>query len=196
MKDLIILMVGLVVATFDERVQMNIIPVNLVTDIVGYALVIKGLTGLIPWSPCFKRARIYAVLAMISTLGIRAVRYFGIAYSADALTYGLAAIFYIYTTYYILEGIIVKNKMEKITETTSNLRGAWVALSVAQFLYSICYLADIGSLLEGIGLAGLEDPIKSLFGAAAFATNAFFVIMLNQTRILLFPKEKNLEENE
>lgn len=189
MKDMIILMAGLLIATFDERVQMNIIPVNLVTDIAGYALVIRGLTGLIPWSPCFKRARRYAIFAMLSTLGIRAVKYFGIAYSADALTYGLAAIFYIYTTYYTLEGITVKTKTEKITETTSNLRGAWVGLSVAQFLYSLCYLADIGSLLEGIGLAGLETPIKSLFGAVAFASNAFFVIMLNQTRQLLFSKK-------
>lgn len=194
MKDLIMLMAGLLIATFDERVQMSFIPVNVVTDIVGYILLIRGLTGLIPWSPCFKRSRTYAIFAMISTLGIRVVNYFGIAYSADALTYGLSAIFYIYTTYYILEGIIVKNKTEKITETNANLRGAWMALSVAQFLYSLCYLADIGNLLEGIGLAGLEDPIKSLFGAAAFATNAFFVIMLNQTRILLFPKQEEAED--
>lgn len=193
MKNLIMLMAGLLIATFDERVQMSIIPINVVTDIVGYALVIWGLTGLITWSPCFKRARTYAVLAMISTLGIRVVNYFGIEYSADALTYGLAAIFYIYTTYYVLEGIMVKNKTEKITEPNANLKGAWMALSVAQFLYSICYLTDIGGLLENIGLGGLEDPIKSLFGAAAFATNAFFVIMLNQVRMLLFPKQEDTQ---
>lgn len=193
MKSLIMLMAGLLIASFDERVQMAFIPVNVVTDIVGYVLIIKGLTGVIPWSPCFKRSRTYAILAMIATLGIRVVNHFGIEYSADALTYGLSAIFYIYTTYYILEGILVKTKTEKITETNSNLRGAWMALSVAQFLYSICYLADIGGLLENIGLAGLESPIRSLFGAAAFATNAFFVIMLNQTRMLLFPKKEEAD---
>ena len=57
-----------------------------------------------------------------------------------ALMYGMGAIFYIYMTYYIMEGLMVKNKMEKITEPNANLKGAWMALAVAQF-FQHCVLA-------------------------------------------------------
>lgn len=190
MKALIKLMAGLFIVALDGRVQMSMVLVNVITDVVGYALIFIGLTELIPWSPCFKRGRKHAVGAFIFSLGIRAVTYFGLSQSFAALAYGMTAIFYIYMTYYIMEGLLVKNKTEKITEPNSNLRGAWTALAVGQFLYSLCYLAEIGSFLEEVGLGGLDAPVKALFGAAAFATNTFFIIMINQTRLLLFPKQE------
>lgn len=190
MKALMKLMAGLFIVALDGRVQMNIILINIITDAAGYALILMSLTELIPWSPCFKRGRRHAIGAFISSLGIRAVNYFELPQSFYALVYGMSAIFYIYMTYYIMEGLLVKNKTEKITEPNSNLRGAWTALAIAQFLYSFCYLAEIGSLLEGVGLGGLEAPVKALFGAAAFAANTFFVIMINQIRMLLFPKQE------
>lgn len=189
MNSLIKVMAGLFIITLDGRIQMDIVMANILTDIVGHALVIWGVTGLIPWSPCFKSSRLHAVLSLIFSLGTRVVTSQGMSQSFMALMYGMTAIFYIYMTYYIMEGLMVKNKMEKITEPNSNLKGAWMALAVAEFLYSFCYLADIGSLMQEFELAGLEGAVRGLVGAAAFATSTFFIIMINQVRGLLFPKQ-------
>lgn len=131
MKDLIKVMAGLFILSLDNRVQMDIVAINVITDIVGHALVIWGVTGLIPWSPCFKRSRTHAVLSLIFCLGIRGVTYFQWPQAFISLVYGMSAIFYIYMTYYIMEGLMVKNKTEKITEPNANLKGAWTALAVA-----------------------------------------------------------------
>ena len=192
MKALIKLMAGLIIITLDGRIQLDIMPVNVITDIVGYGLIIWGATELVSWSPCFKSCRLHAVLSLIFSLGIRMVTYFEMSHSFVALMYGMTAIFYIYMTYYIMEGLMVKNKMEKITEPNANLKGAWMALAVAEFLYSLCYLADIGTFLEEVGLGGLEAPVRGLVGAVAFALNAFFVIMINQVRGLLYPKKETI----
>ncbi len=191
MKDLIKVMAGLFIISLDNRIRMDIIMVNIVTDIVGHTLLIWGVTGLIPWSPCFKLSRKHAVLSLIFCLGTRLVTYLNMPQSVMALMYGMGAIFYIYMTYYIMEGLMVKNKMEKITEPNANLKGAWMALAIAQFFYCLCYLADIGEFLEEVGLGGLESPVKGLFGAAAFALSTFFIIMINQVRGLLYPKAEN-----
>ncbi len=188
MKDLIKVMAGLFILSLDNRVQMDIVAINVITDIVGHALVIWGVTGLIPWSPCFKRSRTHAVLSLIFCLGIRGVTYFQWPQAFVSLVYGMSAIFYIYMTYYIMEGLMVKNKTEKITEPNANLKGAWTALAVAEFLFCFCYLADIGELLQEIGLGGLERSVRGLFGAAAFALSTFFIIIINQIRGLLYPK--------
>ena len=190
MKDLIRVMAGLFIISLDNRVQMDILTVNVITDIVGHGLLIWGVTGLIPWSPCFKSSRTHAILSLIFCLGVRLVSYYPVMHSLSALMYGMAAIFYIYMTYYIMEGLMVKDKMEKITEPNANLKGAWIALAIAEFLYCFCYLAEIGEVLVEIGLGGLEGPARGLMGAAAFATSTFFIIMINQVRGLLFPKEE------
>lgn len=194
MKALIRLMAGLIIITLDGRIQMDTVVINVITDLVGHALIIWGATGLIPWSPCFKSCRLQAVLSLVFSLGIRLVTYYELPHSFAALTYGMAAIFHIYMTYYIMEGLMVKNKMEQITEPNANLKGAWMALAVADFLYCLCYLADIGTFLEGVGLGGLEGSVRGLVGAAAFALNAFFVIMINQVRGLLYPKKADAAE--
>lgn len=188
MKDLIKVMAGLFIISLDNRIQMDILPVNVATDIAGHLLLIWGVTGLIPWSPCFKSSRFQAVLSLAFCLGIRLVTYLKLSHSAVALMYGMSTIAYIYMTYYMMEGLMVKIKTEKLTELNANLKGAWMALAVAGFVYCLCYLADIGSFLQEVGLGGLESPVRALTGAAAFGTNAFFVIMINQIRESLYPK--------
>lgn len=190
MKDLIRVMAGLFILSLDNRVRMDIFTVNVITDIVGHGLLIWGVTGLIPWSPCFKSSRTHAILSLIFCLGVRVVSYYPVMHSLTALMYGMAAIFYIYMTYYIMEGLMVKDKMEKITEPNANLKGAWIALAIAEFLYCFCYLAEIGEFLNEVGLGGLEGPIRGLTGAAAFATSTFFIIIINQVRGMLFPKSE------
>lgn len=194
MKDLIKLIAGLLIITLDGRVQMDILAVNVATDLVGHALIIWAVTGLISWSPCFKSSRTYAILSLLFSLGIRLVTWRGMSQSFVALMYGMSTIFHIYMTYYIMEGLMVKGKMEKITEPNANLKGAWMAMAVAEFLYCLCYLTDIGTFLQDNGLGGLEAPVRALVGAASFALNAFFIIIINQIRGLLYSKEEKKEE--
>lgn len=194
MKALIKLMAGLLIITLDGRVQMDIVAVNVITDLVGHALIIWAAAELTEWTPCFKSCRNYAILSLFGSLAIRLVTWKGLTDSFTALAYGLATIFRIYMTYYIMEGLMVKNKMEKITEPNANFKGAWMAMAVAEFLYCLCYLTDIGDILTEFGLGGLEESVRALVGAAAFALNTFFVIVINQIRELLYPK--NTEEAE
>lgn len=193
MKEFIKLMAGLLIISLDGRVQMNLTAVNVVTDLAGHALIIWAVTEMMEWSPCFKRCRNYAVLSLVGSLAVRLVTWKGLTGSFPALAYGLAAIFRIYMTYYMMEGLMVKNKMEKITEPNANFKGAWMALAVAEFLYCLCYLTDIGELLAEFGLGGLEGSVRALVGAVAFALNAFFVIVINQIRELLYPRKSEEE---
>lgn len=194
MKALIELMAGLFIIALDGRAQMNIILVNVITDVVGYALLIIGLTGLIPWSPCFKKGRWHAIGAFIFSLGLRLVKYLELSQEYDTIVYGMTAVFYIYMTFYIVEGLAVKCKVENITEQNSNLKGIWVISAAAQMLYSFCHLVDLQGFLAGFELGVLTAPIRIVVGVAAFVANSFFVIVINQIRIQLFPKQEEIAE--
>lgn len=190
MKALIELMLGLFIITLDGRAQMNIILVNVITDVAGYGLLIAGMTGLIPWSPCFKKGRWHAAGALVFSIGLRVVQYLELTQEYRAVAYGMTAVFYIYMTFYIVEGIDVKCKTEKRTEQNANLRGIWIVTAAAQMLYSFCSLVDLQGFLEGFQLGVLTAPLRAVLGVLAFVANSFFVITINQIRIQLFPKRE------
>lgn len=194
MNCILKVMLGLFLSVLDGKVQINIWYLNILTDILGYGLIIWGVHEMIPWSPCFKKSRTHAVWAAVCSIGLRFALNFSVSYSIQSLLRGMGTIFFIYLTYYMMEGYVVKNKMDKIEEPTGNLKGAWIALAVSNALYCFCYLADLKELMLELGLEGLEQTVIGLMGVAVFATDVFFIMVMNQERSLIFPREDSEEK--
>lgn len=89
-----------------------------------------------------------------------------------------------------MEGLYVKNKTEKIYELNSQLRGSWIAMAISRFVYCFLGLTDLESLTAEMGIEGMESMILVVVSAVAFVIEAFFLLTLNQNRMLLEEKDK------
>ena len=89
-----------------------------------------------------------------------------------------------------MEGLYVKNKTEMIYELNSQLRGSWIALAVSRFVYCFLGLTDLDSLTAEIGMEGMESMILVIVSTVVFVIEAFFLLTLNQNRMLLEEKNK------
>lgn len=192
--DIIMIIIGLLITAVDMEWLIAGVQINLLSDLAGYILILIGLKGMLEWSPCFKRSRKHALLSLLSYIGLRISLNLGAGQQAIGLFVGLGTIFFIYMTYYMMEGMIVKNKTEKVFEPNANLKGSWIAMAAAMFVYCFCNLADLKAIAEQYNLPGLENLVMMILSVAVFATEAFFCMVLNQNRMLLFPVQQEKEE--
>jgi len=189
MNCFIKLIIGFLFHAFDFQMNVGSFTFDIVPDFVGYGLIFWACKDMLDWSPCFKKVRKHAVIALvISVIGMIAQNG-NAGFTIQGTLLGIETIAFIYMSYYILEGLYVKNKTEKIYELNSQLRGSWIALAVAHFLYCFCMLTDLEALTKELGIEGAENMILTVISGIAFVVEAFFLLTLNQNRVLL--QEKN-----
>lgn len=190
MNAMLTLMAGLLIVALDFEVSIGGIAINIISDIIGHFIIIFSAKKLIPWSPCFKKTIKHGILGAIFYLGYRISINMGAVISLQLFFSGFGAIFYIYMTYYIMEGLVVKNKMEKMTEPNGNLKGSWVAMAIVAFAYCFASLMNLQQVMIELGVPGLDNIILLVLNGAVLITTVFFVMVLNQNRMLLLAKQE------
>lgn len=184
------MIVGFLFLAFRFQVEIVGMTVDVLSDIIGYGLIIWSCKEMIEWSPCFKKTRKNAILALILYVGNVVMQNFNASSVMQGVFLGFGTITFIYMTYYILEGLYVKNKTEKVYEVNSQLKGAWIAMAVARFLYCFFSLADLETLTEELGIVGSESFILQIIEMIGLLTQVFFILTLNQNRVLLEENQK------
>jgi len=196
MDCLIKMIIGFLFLAFNFQVTIGGITFDIIPDVVGYVLIIWSCKEMIEWGPCFKKTRKHAIIALIISFCSIIAQNVSPNFTIQGTLLGLETIAFIYLSYYIMEGMYVKNKTEKIYELNSQLRGAWIAMAVSRFIYCFCMLTDFEALTEELGIAGAEGLILSVIHAVAFVIEVFFLLLLNQNRMLLDEKKKTVQKSE
>ncbi len=167
MSNFLKMILGFLFLVFNIQVKLGGITLDIVPDFIGYGLIFLATKGLLEWSPCFQKTRKYAVIAfVISVCRI------------------------------IAQNINANFKTDKIYELNSQLRGAWIAVAVSRFIYCFLGLTDLDSLTAELGIEGMESTILVLISAVTFVVEAFFVLTLNQNRMLIEEKKKVEQKKE
>lgn len=184
------MIIGFIFLSFDLRVNFGGFVVDILSDVIGYGFIIWSCKEMLEWSPCFKKTRKHAIIAVILCILKIAAENMKAGFTINASLTGLETIAFIYTTYYILEGLYVKNKTEKIYEISAQLKGSWIAMAVSSFLYSFLSMSDLSAVVEEMNLPGLDTVIMQVLSVVSFAVQIFFMLTLNQNRILLDERTK------
>lgn len=196
MSDFFKMMIGFLFLVFNIQVKLESITLDIIPDFIGYGLIFFAVKGMIDWSPCFKKTRKHAGIALVISVCRIIALNMNLAFTVQGTLLGIETIAYIYLSYYVMEGLYVKNKTEKIYELNSQLRGAWIAVAVSRFIYCFLGITDLDSLTKELGIEGMESTILILISAIAFVVEAFFLLTLNQNRMLLEEKNKVKHKNE
>lgn len=184
------MIVGFLFLAFDFQVNIAGVTLDIVSDIIGYVLIILACKEMLEWSPCFKKTRKHAVIALVVYILSIVAQNINAGFTIQGTLLGIETIAFIYLSYYVLEGLYVKNKTEKIYELNAQLKGAWIAMAVSRFVYCFFMLTDLESLTEELGIAGAEGMILTGISAVALVIEVFFILLLNQNRVLLDEKKK------
>ena len=184
------MILGFLFLVFNIQVKLGGITLDIVPDFIGYGLIFLATKGLLEWSPCFQKTRKYAVIAFVISVCRIIAQNINATFTVQGTLLGIETIAYIYLSYYVMEGLYVKNKTDKIYELNSQLRGAWIAVAVSRFIYCFLGLTDLDSLTAELGIEGMESTILVLISAVTFVVEAFFVLTLNQNRMLIEEKKK------
>lgn len=190
MSDFLKMIVGFLFLVFNIQVKLGKFTLDIIPDFIGYGLIFWAGKGLIEWSPCFKKTRKHAVIALVISVCRIVVQNINAGFTVQGTLLGIETIAYIYLSYYVMEGLYVKNKTEKIYELNSQLRGSWIAMAISRFVYCFLGLTDLESLTAEMGIEGMESMILVVVSAVAFVIEAFFLLTLNQNRMLLEEKDK------
>lgn len=190
MSDFFKMIIGFLFLVFNIQVKLGGITLDIVPDFIGYILIILACKGMIEWSPCFKKTRKHAIIALVISVCRMVAQNRNAGFRVQGSLLGIETIAYIYLSFYILEGIYVKNKVEKVYELNSQLKGSWIAMIVARFAYCFFSLTDLDSITKEFGMEGMESMILLVISAVAFVIEAFFILTLNQNRMLLEEKNK------
>ena len=190
MSNFLKMILGFLFLVFNIQVKLGGITLDIVPDFIGYGLIFLAAKGLLEWSPCFRKTRKYAVIAFVISVCRIIAQNINATFTVQGTLLGIETIAYIYLSYYVMEGLYVKNKTDKIYELNSQLRGAWIAVAVSRFIYCFLGLTDLDSLTAELGIEGMESTILVLISAVTFVVEAFFVLTLNQNRMLIEEKKK------
>lgn len=190
MSDFLKMILGFLFLVFNIQVKLGSITLDIVPDFIGYVLIFLACKDMIEWSPCFKKTRKHTIIALVISVCRIFAQNINAGFTVQGTLLGIETIAYIYLTYYIMEGLYVKNKTEKVYELNSQLKGAWIAMAVSRFLYCFLSLADLDSLTKEFGIEGMESIILLIISAVAFVVEAFFLLTLNQNRMLLEENKK------
>lgn len=189
-SDFLKMIIGFLFLVFNIQVKLGSITLDIIPDFIGYILIIIACKGMIEWSPCFKKTRKHAIIALVISVCRIFAQNQNAAFRVQGTLLGIETIAYIYLSYYMMEGLYVKNKTDKVYELNSQLKGAWIVMAVARFAYCFLSLADLESLTAEFGLEGMESTILLIISAVEFVIEAFFLLTLNQDRMLLEEKKK------
>ena len=190
MSDFLKMIVGFLFLVFNIQVNLGSLTLDIVPDFIGYGLIFFACKGMLDWSPCFKKTRKHAIIAFVISLCRIIALNVNASFTVQGTLLGIETIAYIYLSYYVMEGLYVKNKTDKVYELNSQLRGSWIAVAVSRFVYCFLSLADLDSLTVELGLEGMESMILIIISTVAFVIEAFFLLTLNQNRVLLEEKHK------
>lgn len=190
MSNFLKMILGFLFLVFNIQVKLGGITLDIVPDFIGYGLIFLATKGLLEWSPCFQKTRKYAVIAFVISVCRIIAQNINATFTVQGTLLGIETIAYTYLSYYVMEGLYVKNKTDKIYELNSQLRGAWIAVAVSRFIYCFLGLTDLDSLTAELGIEGMESTILVLISAVTFVVEAFFVLTLNQNRMLIEEKKK------
>lgn len=196
MNCFIKMIIGFLFLAFDFQIKPGGLTLDLASDIIGYVFIIWSCKETIEWSPCFKKTRKHAIIALIIHILSVIAQNINAGFTIEGALLGIETIAFIYMSYYVLEGLYVKNKTEKVYELNSQLKGAWIAMAVSRFVYCVLTLADLNTITEGLGIVGMEGTILTILNAVAFIIEVFFLLSLNQNRILLEEKKKEGQKSE
>ena len=194
MSDFLKIIIGFLFLVFNIQVKLGSITLDIIPDFIGYALIILAGKGLVEWSPWFKKTRKHAIIALVISICRLIAQNVNATFTVQGTLLGIETIAYIYLSYYILEGLYVKNKTDKLYELNGQLKGSWIAMAVSRFLYCFLGLTDLNSLTAEFGIEGMESTILLIISAVVFVVDAFFVLTLNQNRMLLEEKSKVKEK--
>lgn len=191
MTSLIKIIIGLLFLIVDIEIQISSITIDLASNLIGFVFLVIGFQEIMEWSPLMKRSRKHVVIGMIAYILMRISQNFQAAELIERLMIGIEIITLIYLTYYLMEGILVKTKMEKKDEMNGNLRGAWVLFAISIGIYGFARISDFQSLLEIIQLGGLEQFVLRLLEIGVILSGLYFITQLFQINKLLFSNEKS-----
>lgn len=195
MNCIIKIIIGILITAIDMEMRIGGVQINIVSDLIGYGIVIWALKDMIPWSPCFKKSRKFAILSIITYIGLRFSLNIQTELNWRVAFIGFGTIFFIYMTYYIMEGMLVKNKMEKIYEVNQNLRGSWIIMTISIFIYCFLSITDLSVLTQEWGLPGLENLVLAIVGVICFAALIYHLMILNQNRMALQKVSEEAQES-
>lgn len=184
------MIIGFLFLVFNIQVKLSSITLDIVPDFIGYILIILSCKEMIEWSPCFKKTRKHTVIALVISICRIFALNMNVGFTTQGALLGIETMAYIYLSYYVMEGLYVKNKTDKVYELNSQLRGSWITMAISRFLYCFLSLTDLDSLTKEFGIEGMESMILLIISAVVFVIEAFFLLTLNQNRMLLEEKSK------
>lgn len=190
MTGIVKIVIGLILMIIGIEARISWLRFDIISDIIGSILVIIGLNEIIEWSPLLKRSRKHAIIGVVAHVLMYIAGFYEIAKLIELLMLAITIITFIYMTYYLMEGILVKAKTEKKNEISGTIRGGWIILAIATGLYGFASISDFRSLLDGFQLAGLEYMILWFLNVAVTFSGLYFVVLLYQVKLLLYPKEE------
>lgn len=190
MTGIVKIIIGLLLLIVDLEFQIGGMTLDIVSDLAGYIMVIIGLNEILEWSPLIKRSRKHGVIGIIAYIFMRLAGLLDSEKLIGMVMYGITIITFIYMTYYFMEGILVKAKMEKKNDLDGTVRGGWIILVIAMGLLGFASISDLNSILDGFQLAGLEGSIIWILNVAVVFSGLYFIALLYQINKLLYPKEK------
>ncbi|NLZ80747.1 MAG: hypothetical protein GX913_02940 [Clostridiales bacterium] len=190
MTALVKIIIGLLLLLVDIEFRVAGFTFDIVSDLVGFIFVIIGLQEILEWSPLLKRSRKHAFIGAVAYVLMRFTQSFVLGKLIEMIMLAITLITFIYLTYYLMEGILVKAKMEKKDDITGTIRGGWIIFAIALGLYGFASISDLNSILEGFQLAGLEQSIIWILNVAVIFSGLYFIALLHQINKLLYPKEE------
>lgn len=195
MSNFLKMIIGFLFLVFNIQVKLGNITLDIIPDFIGYILIFLAVKGMIEWSPCFKKTRKHAMIALVVSVCRIIAQNTNAIFTIQGTLLGIETIAYIYLSYYVMEGLYVKNKTDKIYELNSQLRGAWIAMAVSRFIYCFLGITDLNSLTTEFGMEGMESIILVIISTVEFVVEAFFLLTLNQNRMLIEEKNKVEEKS-
>ena len=145
-KNIMLILAGIIIQALEFTISISTIRIDIFSDIIAYALILIGVSGLTNRNKLFKKSRGKAIGGLLAAIMIQAINciYFGdSATTMNTLTRGITTIFAIYFPYYFTEALILEAKLQDKAALTRNFRLTWSILGLLIFIYFIAFMSNI-----------------------------------------------------
>lgn len=145
-KNITLIMAGILIQVLEFTITINHVKIDIFSDIIGYILILIGITPLIIRNNLFKKCKSTAVKALVSSILIQLLYVFDSEDPVIMAGSAIATIFSIYFTYYFTESIMLESKMQDKAALTRNFRYTWFVLGIFIFANYTAFISNISFL--------------------------------------------------
>lgn len=177
------MILGLFIIAFDaEYVLTENLTVDIVSDVVGCALIVHALFKIKDWSPCFKKSIRFSVMYAMFIIILRLVSCFEVTRGYEYVVIGISAIIYINMVYNIMEGLFVKNKTEGIPEQNGNIKASAITLCMIAGISCLASIIGLDEVFAEYDMVGGEVVVQTICNILFYCATTFFAITLMQNK--------------